>query len=97
MTKVSNLLAVISLAPPEFYASFDRVRPAMGTVFEAATVARLYRDLPSVNFSHEILTQIPDRLAVLPVKGGSWTDLGEPSRAFEGWNHYGLKPGWKAV
>jgi hypothetical protein len=34
---------------------------------------------------------------VLPVKGVSWTDLGEPSRVFEVWNHYGLKPGWKAV
>ncbi len=97
VTKVRTLLGVISLALPEFYASFDRVKPAMGTVFEAATVARLYRDLPTVNFSHEILTQFPERLAVLPVKGVSWTDLGEPSRVFEVWNHYGLKPGWKAV
>jgi hypothetical protein len=41
---------------------------------------RLYCGLPSVDFSRQVLSARPDRLAVLPVRGVHWSDLGDPDR-----------------
>ena len=41
---------------------------------------RLYCGLPSVDFSRQVLSARPDRLAVLPARGVHWSDLGDPDR-----------------
>jgi hypothetical protein len=47
---------------------------------ESPALERLYCGLPSVDFSRQVLTARPDRLAVLPVRGVHWNDLGDPER-----------------
>ncbi|MGH7813527.1 MAG: sugar phosphate nucleotidyltransferase [Candidatus Binataceae bacterium] len=93
VAKLRTLLGLMSLTVPELYAAFEKIRPVLGTAFEAGPVERMYRDLPNGNFSHDVLGRAPERLAVLPVKGVSWTDLGEPDRVMEVWARYGLGPG----
>jgi mannose-1-phosphate guanylyltransferase len=78
--RVSTLLALMRVAVPDLYRSFAGVSAAVGTVGEFAALERLYCGLPSVDFSRHVLTARPDRLAVLPVRGVDWNDLGDPER-----------------
>jgi mannose-1-phosphate guanylyltransferase len=78
--RVAALLALVRLAVPDLYRSFIEIAPALGTVGEFAALERLYCGLPSVDFSRQVLTARPDRLAVLPVRGVHWNDLGDPDR-----------------
>jgi hypothetical protein len=40
----------------------------------------VYASLTPADFSKHVLERCPDLLAVLPVSGVGWTDLGEPHR-----------------
>ena len=78
--RVSTMLALVRLTAPDLYRSFAQISPALGTVGESLVLERLYCGLPSVDFSRQVLTARPDRLAVLPVRGVHWNDLGDPER-----------------
>ena len=78
--RVSTLLALISLTVPDLYRSFTEIASTLDTVGEFAALERLYCGLPSVDFSRQVLAARPDRLAVLPVRGVHWSDLGDPER-----------------
>jgi len=97
VAKLRTLLDLISVTLPELFGAFAMVKDAIGTPFEAGPVGQMYRDLPSVNFSHDVLGRSPERLAVLPVTGVAWTDLGDPGRVAEVWDRYGLRPSWPGL
>lgn len=78
--RVSSMLALVRLTAPDLYRSFADIGPTLGTVGELPALERLYCALPSVDFSRQVLTARPDRLAVLPVRGVHWNDLGDPER-----------------
>lgn len=78
--RVSSMLALVRLTVPDLYRSFADISPRLGTVGELPALERLYCALPSVDFSRQVLTARPDRLAVLPVRGVHWNDLGDPQR-----------------
>jgi mannose-1-phosphate guanylyltransferase len=78
--RVSTLLALLRLAVPDLYRSFAEITAALGTVGELPALERLYCGLSSVDFSRQVLAARPDRLAVLPVGGVHWDDLGDPER-----------------
>jgi 3-isopropylmalate/(R)-2-methylmalate dehydratase large subunit len=46
----------------------------------AAVAEAVYHRLPSADFSRAVLGPNPARLAVLPVRGVEWSDLGHPER-----------------
>jgi mannose-1-phosphate guanylyltransferase len=78
--RASTLLALIRLTAPDLYRSFAEVAGTLGTLGETPALERLYCGLPSVDFSQQVLSARPERLAVLPVRGVHWNDLGEPER-----------------
>lgn len=78
--RVRTLLALVRLSAPDLYRSLAEVTGALGTVGEAAALERVYCGLPPVDFSRQVLSARTDRLAVLPVRGVHWDDLGEPER-----------------
>lgn len=78
--RVSSMLALVRLTVPDLYRSFAEITPALGTLGESPALERLYCGLPSVDFSRQVLTARPDRLAVLPVRSVHWNDLGDPER-----------------
>ena len=48
-----------------------------------AAVAELYRRLPTIDFSRDIVAGQESRLRVLPVRPCGWSDLGTPKRVVE--------------
>jgi mannose-1-phosphate guanylyltransferase len=94
VARISTLLSLFMIAKPQLYFSFSAIRPTLGTVFEEATLKTLYADLTSSDFSAEILALFPINLAVLPVSGVQWSDLGEPRRVIDALARTGLRPQW---
>ncbi len=78
--RVSTMLALIRLTAPDLHRSFSEITGTLGTLGETPALERLYCGLPSVDFSQQVLSARPERLAVLPVRGVHWNDLGEPER-----------------
>lgn len=54
----------------------------------------LYERVPSVCFSHGVLSAEPDRLVALRLNEVGWSDLGDPGRAFMAARETGCEPGW---
>jgi mannose-1-phosphate guanylyltransferase len=60
----------------------DWLAPAGGALErdQADQIENLYAGLPTIDFSRTVLAAAPGALAVLPVKGVEWSDLGDPAR-----------------
>jgi len=61
-------------------AQSDLLHDFMSAQGDAAEILRLYRRLPVLDFSRDVLARIPGRLRVLRVPPCGWTDLGTPER-----------------
>ncbi len=53
-----------------------------------------YERIPSVCFSHRVLSVSPDNLAVARLNGVAWSDLGDPGRVVKMAVATGLEPPW---
>jgi mannose-1-phosphate guanylyltransferase len=78
--RVSTLLALIRQALPRLDEAFAFVREAVGGPLETAAAARAYVLMGPADFSRDVLARSVSHLAVLPVRGVGWSDLGTPSR-----------------
>jgi mannose-1-phosphate guanylyltransferase len=96
VARVSTLLAMMQAALPELFGAFAAVRGALGTESERGRIDELYSRIAPSNFSHEVLEGQPAHLAVLPVHGIEWSDLGEPERVIGVLSYLGLHPEWAA-
>jgi mannose-1-phosphate guanylyltransferase len=79
---VSAFLKMISRAAGELYTKFSDVKAKFSTSFEKNAIETLYAGLPDSNFSRDVLTARAEDLAVIPVSGSKWSDLGSPRRVF---------------
>jgi len=80
VARVPTLLSLIRRCVPSLYYAFASIRPTLDTFGQEEALRRLYAGLPSTNFSREVLAREPLNLAVLPVNGVTWADLGDPHR-----------------
>jgi mannose-1-phosphate guanylyltransferase len=94
VTRLPALLGLIRRTLPDLYAAFTAIRPTLGTAEERSAVERVYRELPSLNFSEQVLAGNPANLAVLPVAGVDWSDWGRPERVLKTLAHLGTAPVW---
>jgi len=78
--RLQTLLGLFTLAMPELYISFSKIRPSLGTVFEEESLGRLYEALRPSDFSRRVLESAAPSFNVLPVRNVGWSDLGEPHR-----------------
>ena len=87
------LLRWVSELHPNIYDYFARIYDAIGTDAEADMVQAAYRQLPTVNFSKELLEPLvekhPGRVTVLPVTNLTWSDWGTESRVVGSLNKLG--------
>jgi mannose-1-phosphate guanylyltransferase len=97
VARASTLLGLFMIALPKLYLSFKKVRSALGTAFEEQALQTLYNDLPVSSFSDAVLMRHGVNLAVLPVAGIQWNDLGEPHRVLETLSRLGIQPPWQAA
>ncbi len=76
----STLVRLIDRAVPRLVAALAAVRPRLDTPWEAETLVRVYAGLPATDLSKQVFEPFPGALAVLPVSGLGWNDLGDPRR-----------------
>jgi mannose-1-phosphate guanylyltransferase len=86
------LIEKIETAAPDLYRDFARVSSLLGTDAEAKAIDLLYGRLEEINFSDQVLSRCPDRLAVLKVAGVRWNDLGEAKRVMASLAIAGVRP-----
>jgi mannose-1-phosphate guanylyltransferase len=76
--RARTFLEVIGSAAPHALESLRPLAGSMSREEETARAAALYEALSTGDFSREVLTRCPDRLAVLRMEGAGWGDLGTP-------------------
>lgn len=94
---LSALLGLFLTAVPELYLAIKKIRSVVDTTFEEKTIERLYADLRTTGFSEQVLAERAVNLAVLPVRGIEWSDLGEPRRVMDTIARTGIRPQWLAA
>jgi mannose-1-phosphate guanylyltransferase len=77
---VGKLLRLIRSTAHDLYDQFEGVGPLIGTSAERPAMREIYTHLPATDFSREVLAVRPRALAVLPVEGASWVDMGTADR-----------------
>ena len=61
---------------PELIASFDPLCAMIGTEKEGEIAEAVYRSISDLDFAHQLSITCPSNLAVFPVSGVDWRDLG---------------------
>lgn len=74
------LTALIGGALPSLAAAFIPLAARVGTAWEDDAARAAYARLAPADLSREVLQPRAERLAVLPVSGLGWNDLGDPGR-----------------
>ena len=80
VSSIPAILRLVEAATPELFRALSPLRTVPGTGAEAQAVDSLYDSIPNTDFSRDVLAKHAERLAVLPVPGVSWNDMGEPRR-----------------
>ncbi|HEX2500323.1 MAG TPA: sugar phosphate nucleotidyltransferase [Methylomirabilota bacterium] len=93
---VPALLALIRQAAPDLYGAFMTAWRRRSPLGEREAMRSLYARLPSTNFSEDVLGTKAANLAVLPVRGVTWSDWGEPARVVGTLGGLGIRPAWAA-
>ena len=91
---VHAFLNLIRHALPSLVQSFESIRSSFFTEHEGTALCNLYSSIRSANFSEDVLSVMPDRLAVLCAAGLGWSDLGEPSRVHSVLERKGARSQW---
>jgi mannose-1-phosphate guanylyltransferase len=78
--RVDALLKMTRAALPSLYSQFAKIAPQFESAGESNALHGLYSEIEESNFSHQVLAQRPDDLAVMRVADVGWSDLGEPAR-----------------
>lgn len=78
--RLEAFLDLLGATLPGLTAAFAPVEQELGGAEEGDALARVYVGLESADFSRAVLARQPGRLAVMPVRGVLWSDLGDPAR-----------------
>ena len=89
---VQAFLQMVEAALPDLLSTLKPARMWAGT--ETHIEYSVYEHIPSVSFSHRVLSAEPDRLVVLRLKEVVWSDLGDPRRAVMAVRDSGWEPAW---
>jgi mannose-1-phosphate guanylyltransferase len=74
------LRRLVASTLPALAAAFAPLAARLGTAWEDDAARSVYAALPTADFSRDVLQARPAALAVLPVSGVGWNDLGDPAR-----------------
>jgi mannose-1-phosphate guanylyltransferase len=81
------LLSLIARTLPEMYRAFSPIKSLADTAGGDQVLRSIFRDLPSADFSTDVLAKFPREFSVLPVTDVSWSDLGDPSSLLAAISH----------
>jgi mannose-1-phosphate guanylyltransferase len=77
---------------PLTMALFEWIGESLGTEEETDALRTSYRLMPKVGFTGDLLGRVPDRLAVVPLVDGRWSDWGKPREIVESIREMGKEP-----
>lgn len=77
---------------PVLMERFEQLGTTIGTVHENGTLHEIYRDMPVLDFSRELLQRIPEHLGVMEFEEVLWSDWGQPERIAHTLQTLGKKP-----
>jgi mannose-1-phosphate guanylyltransferase len=96
VARIRALLALMMRALPNLCAAFAPLGATPNTSEEKTVVDAIYAQIPSVDFSEEVLQQHSQHLALYPVSNVKWSDLGDPRRVLAVLEWAGIRPQWSA-
>lgn len=94
--RAQALLRMIQQAVTFLYNKFAAISSALNTTREESNIRALYSEVTAINFSHDVLTKCPEKLAVLAVSEVGWSDWGSPQRVQSTLARMGIRAGWAA-
>ena len=68
---------------PEVMEQFKRLEEVIGTPDEIPTLEAIYGQMPTRNFSSDLIQKVPDSIGVIELKDVQWSDWGRPERILE--------------
>ncbi len=77
---------------PVMMERFERLGTRIGTVHENETLHEIYRDMPVLDISRELLQRIPEHLGVMEFEEVLWSDWGQPERIVQTLKTLGKEP-----
>ena len=77
---------------PEMMRLFDVYAGSIGTAQEQRVLESIYQEMPSCNFSVQLLQQCPRHVAVMELRNVVWSDWGRPERIAETLRRVGKEP-----
>jgi mannose-1-phosphate guanylyltransferase len=83
VAKVETLWKAGWLCVPDMMERFEQLRRSIGTPAEGTILQNIYRDMPSRNFSRQVLQSLADQLGVIELDDVMWSDWGRPERIVE--------------
>ncbi|RPH78882.1 MAG: hypothetical protein EHM80_09190 [Nitrospiraceae bacterium] len=75
---VERLWALGRQCLPDMMPRFEQLSQAIGGPAEGRALDAIYRDMPTKNFSSDLLQRVPEQLAVVELTGVLWSDWGKP-------------------
>lgn len=81
VARIPMLLLLMRKVSSQLTASFESLRPAIGTEREAEAAEAIYASIPEQDLLRELSDKCPGNFAVLPVAGVEWSDLERSHRA----------------
>jgi mannose-1-phosphate guanylyltransferase len=86
--RVRTFLEVLRQSVPEVFRAFQAAERSAGML----DADEVYSSLVPGDFSTQVLSALPDRLAVLRLDNVGWSDLGTPERVRAAWTRFRQKP-----
>jgi mannose-1-phosphate guanylyltransferase len=77
---------------PEVMERFNQLRQSIGTPAEGSVLQTIYDDMPTCNFSREVLQPLSKQLGVMELEKVLWSDWGRPERILETLQTVGIRP-----
>jgi len=77
---------------PELVLRSEQLRTVVGSGLERHVLRKIYRQMPSHNFSAEFLTRVTQQIAVIELRDVVWSDWGRPERIADVLEAMGKEP-----
>ena len=77
---------------PELVERFQLLSGVIGTPREGETLRQVYHEMPTLNFSVELLQHVPKHIGVIELEEVIWSDWGRPDRIAHTLQYLGKEP-----
>ena len=92
VTRAETLWELGGRCFPRLVRLFEKLQAVVGSGLERHVLRKIYREMPSHNFSAEFLTRVTQQIAVIELQDVVWSDWGRPERIADALDALGKQP-----